>query len=202
MHGLAEQAPRQDRVTYQDLNAFRLPAGFRGRPAWIVQLWWLVQGSVFRYSPQFMYGWRRWLLRCFGARVGRKVLVRPTVRVTYPWKVSIGDYSWIGDDVVLYSLGEIEIGSNAVVSQRSYICTGGHDHEEPAFSIFSRKVVIEDESWVATDVFVAPGVVIGAGAVIGARSSVFSNMPAGQVCLGSPARPSHARRRAGKAGRG
>lgn len=177
----------EDKV--QNLASFQLPPNFRDRPGWYVQLWWLVQYSLFRMSPQFMYGWRRWLLQVFGATVGQKVLIRPTARVTYPWKVRIGDYSWIGDDVVLYSLGEIEIGSNVVISQQSYICAASHDYTSPAFDIFAKKVQIEDEAWLATDVFVAPGVTIGKGAVIGARSSVFNNLPPMMLCIGCPAKP-------------
>ena len=124
--------------------------------------------------------------RRFGAKVGKRVLLRPSVKVTYPWKVSIGDFAWIGDDVVLYSLGEIVIGEHAVVSQRSYLCAADHDATQPSFPIRARKVVVEEQAWVATDVFIAPGVTIGAGAVIGARSSVFKDMPAGMVCFGSP----------------
>lgn len=177
------------KTTVQKLDTFVLPPGFRGRPGWLVQLWWLVELTVFRLSPQFMYSWRRWLLRLFGASVGKGVILRPTVRVTYPWKVSIGDYAWIGDDVVLYSLGEIEIGENAVISQRSYLCTGGHDYQKQTFDIFSQKIVIEPEAWIATDVFIAPGVRIGRGAVIGARSSVYKNMPPMMICVGNPAQP-------------
>src|SRR5690242_2104389 len=91
----------------QDLSRFRMPPGFRGRGAIIVQIWWLVQAVFFGLSPQIAYGWRRWLLRLFGAQIGRRVLIRPSARVTYPWKVKIGDNAWIGDHVVLYSLGEI-----------------------------------------------------------------------------------------------
>ena len=173
----------------QKLDTFKLPDGFRGRPGWIVQIWWLVELSIFRLSPQFMYAWRRWLLRIFGAKIGEGVLIRPTVHITYPWKVSIGDHAWIGDDVVLYSLGEIDIGKDAVVSQRSYICTGGHDYQKPSFDIYAKKIIIESEAWVATDVFVAPGVTIGHGAVIGARSSVFKDMPPEMICIGNPAKP-------------
>lgn len=173
----------------QDLSRFRLPENFRGASSVKVQLWWLVQSTFFGCSPQLMYGWRNWLLRLFGARIGKDVLVRPSVRVTYPWKVSIEDGAWIGDDVVLYSLGNIQIGSNAVVSQRSYLCTGGHDFTKPAFDIFEKPIVIEDEAWVATDVFVAPGVTIGRGAVIGARSSVFKDIPPMKICIGNPAMP-------------
>lgn len=151
-------------------------------------MWWIVQASLFKLSPQFCYGWRRWLLRSFGARVGKGVLVRPSATITFPWKVSIDDHAWIGDDVVLYSLGEIEIQRNAVVSQRSYLCTGSHDFRAPKFDIFTKKITIESEAWVAADVFVAPGVRIGRGAVIGARSSVFHDMPPMRICTGSPAK--------------
>ena len=112
---------------FQDLTFFRLPKGFRGGSAIKVQLWWLIQATLFHHSPQFAYGFRRWILRCFGAQVGQGTIIRPTVTITYPWKVTIGDYAWIGDDVVLYSLGDIEIGSHAVVSQKCYLCTGDHD---------------------------------------------------------------------------
>ncbi|WP_022846327.1 putative colanic acid biosynthesis acetyltransferase [Desulfurobacterium sp. TC5-1] len=174
---------------FQDLSKFKLPPNFRGKPSWFVQLWWIVQDTLFRWSPQFMYGWRRFLLRLFGAKVGKGVLIRPTAKITFPWKVKIGDYSWIGDEVVLYSLGEIEIGKNVVISQRSYICTGSHDYTKVDFPIFVKKIVIEDEVWLASDVFVAPGVRVGRGTVVGARSSVFSDLPPGKVCIGSPAKP-------------
>lgn len=179
--------------TVQDLEAFRLPKNFRRRPAWVVQLWWIVQATLFGASPQFMYGWRRWLLRLFGAKIGKGVLVRPTARITYPWKVCLGARSWIGDNVVLYSLGEIEIGHNAVISQNAYLCTGSHDYTKPSFDIYAKKITVEPEAWIASDVFVAPGVRIGRGAVIGVRSTVLHDMPPMMVCYGSPATPRHTR---------
>lgn len=173
----------------QALHTFVLPDRFRGRPGWFVQLWWLVEAFLFRPSPQFMYGWRRFLLRLFGADIGRHVILRPTVRTQFPWKVRIGDHSWIGDDVVLYSLGPITIGRHVVVSQKSYLCTGSHDYQQPSFPIYAQPIVIEDECWLATDVYVAPGTTIGRGTVVGARSSVFRSLPPGKVCVGSPALP-------------
>jgi putative colanic acid biosynthesis acetyltransferase WcaF len=171
----------------QDLRSFRLPANFRGRSAWFVQLWWLVQATLFRCSPQVAYAWRRWLLRLFGAKIGKGVLIRSTVEVTYPWKLSIGDWSWIGDSVTLYTLGQITVGDNVVVSQNSYICSASHDYTTPSFAIFSRPVIIESEAWLATDVFVSPGVRIGNGAVVGARSVVLHDLPEMMVCVGQPA---------------
>jgi len=173
---------------YQDLSKFKLPSNFRGRNAIVVQFWWLVQATIFKMSPQFMYGWRRFLLKLFGAKIGKKVIIRPTVKITYPWKVVIGDYSWIGDDVVLYSLGEIEIGKNVVVSQKSYICTGSHDYQQIDFPIYAKKISLKDECWIATDVFIAPGITIGKGTVVAARSSVYKDMPEGKICVGNPAK--------------
>jgi putative colanic acid biosynthesis acetyltransferase WcaF len=135
-----------------------------------------------------MYGWRRWLLRLFGARIGKNAIIRPSVRTPYPWKLTIGAYCHIGGEVQLYTYGEIEIGDCAVVSQRSYLCTGTHDYTSPAFDLLARKIVIESEAWLAADVFVAPGVTIGYGAVIGARSSVFRDVPPGVIAVGTPAR--------------
>ena len=175
-------------MSVQQLDQFQMPPDFRGKPGWYTQLWWLVQALFFKTSPQFLYGWRRFLLRSFGAKIGKGVILRPSVHTQFPWKVSIGDYSWIGDEVVLYSLGNITIGNNVVVSQRSYLCTGSHHYDHAAFDIYSVPIVIEDECWLATDVYVAPGVTIGTGTVVGARSSVFKSLPAGKICMGSPAR--------------
>ncbi len=172
---------------YQQLDRFTIPPGFRGRSAFVVQLWWCVQSTLFACSPQFMYVWRVWLLRLFGAKIGKRAIIRPTVRITYPWKLTLGDHCMIGDHVELYTLGEIEIGDCTVISQRCYICTASHDYTRPTFDIYSSKVVIECEAWLATDVFVAPGVRIGRGAVVGARSSVFHDVPPATVSIGTPA---------------
>lgn len=173
----------------QELKYFNLPPNFRGRSGWYVQLWWIVQSLLFKTSPQFLYGWRRFLLRIFGAKIGKDVIIRPTAHIQFPWKLIIGDYSWIGDEVVLYNLGDIIIGNNVVISQRSYLCAGTHDYTNIAFPILNPKIVIEDECWLATDVYVAPSVRIGRGTVVGARSSVFKSLPAGKVCMGTPAKP-------------
>lgn len=161
--------------------------GARGRSAFIVLIWHFVRGTVFAWSPQPAYAWRRWLLRLFGAEIGRGVIIRPSVRVTYPWKVTIGDYSWLGDDVEIYSLGPIRIGSHSVVSQRSYLCGGGHDYGDLAFRVVPEAVTIGDEVWVATDCYIAPGVTIGHGAIVAARSTVLSDVPEAMIVAGMPA---------------
>src|SRR5579864_3010385 len=123
------------RSGFQRLELFKLPAGFRGRSGVYVQLWWIVQALLFKPLPQICFPLRRLILRAFGAKVGSGVRIRPGVEVTFPWKVSIGANSWIGDNVTLYSLGDISIGHNTVVSQNSYICAADHDYSDPAFAI-------------------------------------------------------------------
>jgi len=170
----------------QDLSRAKVPPGFRGRPAWFVQLWWIVQSLLFHPSPQFLYGWRRFLLRAFGARIGKGVLIRPSVIVTYPWKLTVGDWSWIGDHATLYTLGQITIDDNTVVSQHSYLCAGSHHYTSPTFDLYAKPIHIQSEAWLAAHVFVAPGVTVGHGAVIGACSVVLNDVPALMVCAGNP----------------
>ena len=158
----------------QELNGFSVPKGFRGGSGIKVQLWWAVQATLFAWSPQILYRWRAFLLRLFGAKIGKNVVIR-------------GDYAWVGDDAVLYTLGEITIGANSVVSQKCYLCTGSHDFMSPHFDITASPVVIGEKCWLATDVFVAPGVSVGDGTVVGARSSVFKSLPANKICRGNPA---------------
>ncbi len=174
---------------YQDLKTFKIPNEFRGKSKFLVQFWWIIQGTLFRLSPQFMYGWRRLLLRLFGAKIGDSVLIRPTVKVLYPWKLTIGNWSWIGDEVTLYNMANINIGVNCVISQKSYLCTGTHDHTKPTFDIYAKPIEIKDEVWVASDVFVTPGVTIGYGTVVGFRSTVNKDLPSKMICYGNPARP-------------
>lgn len=172
----------------QDLKSFRLPPNFRGRPGWYVQLWWIVQATLFRWSPQFLYGWRRFVLRLFGAKIGEGCIIRPTVEVTYPWKLTMGDYCWVGDHAALYTLGEIHIGDNACVSQHCYLAAATHDYTRPTFDMIDKRITIEPEAWLATGVFVAPGITIGRGTVVAARSVVVRDLPPMMLCAGNPAR--------------
>jgi putative colanic acid biosynthesis acetyltransferase WcaF len=161
----------------------------RGRSGWMILLWWLVQATLFPLTPHSAHGVRCAVLRLFGARVGRGVSIRPTARFTYPWKVTIGDHSWIGDDVVFYSLDQISLGQHCVISQKTYLCTGSHDLQDPAFGLKTAPIRVGNGAWVAADCFLAPGVEIGANAVIGTRSTVLKPMPNQQVCWGNPCQP-------------
>lgn len=168
------------------LDQFNVPKNFRGKNSLIVQIWRTTYILLYKSSPQIMYGWRRFLLRLFGAKIGKKVVLRPSSQITYPWKLEIGDHSWIGDDVFLYNLGNIKIGSNTIISQKSYICTGSHDYKSVNFNIYQKPIVIGNSCWIATDVFVAPGTIITDEVIIGARSSVFKDILEKGIYKGNP----------------
>jgi putative colanic acid biosynthesis acetyltransferase WcaF len=160
-----------------------------GRPKLVVFLWYLLQETLFRYSPVPCYGFRRWLLTLFGCKLGQGARVRPRARLHYPWRIEIGDHSAIGDDAWLYSMDTIKIGAHSVISQKSFLCTASHDYRDPRFRLTHQPITVGNGVWIAADVYVAPGVTIGDNAVIGARSSVFHDMPPGMVCYGYPCRP-------------
>jgi putative colanic acid biosynthesis acetyltransferase WcaF len=176
-------------MQYQDLSIFSVEDSFRGKSKIVVQLWWIIQDTIFKWSPQVLYSWRNFLLKLFGAKIGKNVKIRSSVKITYPWKVAIGDYSWIGDECVLYSLGNITIGKHVAIAHKVYLNTGGHDYQKVSFDIFSKSIVIEDECWITNDVYVAPGIIIGKGSIVSARSSVLKPLPSGKVCVGTPAQP-------------
>ncbi|MEM1308577.1 MAG: WcaF family extracellular polysaccharide biosynthesis acetyltransferase [Cyanobacteria bacterium P01_C01_bin.70] len=174
---------------WRDLRQYDQSWYSPGRSKGWVLLWWLVQAVVFPLTLHAHHAPRRMLLRWFGAKVGRGVVIRPSARFHYPWKVEIGDYSWIGSGVEFYSLGHIRIGNHCVISQNTYLCTGSHNPSDRAFGLQVAPITIENGVWVAAGCFVGLGVTIGANSIVGARSSVFSDLPAGHICLGSPCKP-------------
>ena len=188
-----EQAISLNDPPLVDLRNYRVPDDERGKPSWVVILWWFVQAIAFPLSLHNFNNFRCFLLRLFGAQIGTGVVIRPTARFTYPWKVKVGDYSWIGDDVVFYSIDQISIGSHCVVSQKTYLCTGSHNVQDQAFALIQAPIKIGNGTWVATDCFIAPGVSIGSNSVVGARSTVMKSIPAQRVAWGSPCIPRYQR---------
>lgn len=170
------------------LNKYSQENYSRGRNGAFILLWWLIQGTIFRFSLHNMYGFRANILRVFGAEIGKGTKIRSSARFTYPWKVSIGDYSWIGDEVVFYSLDKIIVESNVVISQKSYLCTGTHDINDEHFSLITRPIIVKENSWIATDCFVHPGVTIAPGSIVAARSTVIKNTEEKYIYAGNPAK--------------
>jgi putative colanic acid biosynthesis acetyltransferase WcaF len=152
-------------------------------------IWGVVAAIFFRFSPKPLHAWRAFLLRAFGAKIGRGVHVYPYVKIWAPWNLELGDECGVGNGAILYSQGKIVLGKRVVISQGAQLCTGTHDYNDPGFPLVTKSIVVGDQAWIATDAFVHPGVVIGEGCVIGARSVVTKDMPAWMVCAGHPCKP-------------
>lgn len=150
-------------------------------------LWRIVYIFFFRFSlPPFRFI-RRFLLRLFGAHIGSKVLIYPSVEIWAPWNLSIGDRSVIGPNVILYNVDRIEIAEDVTVSQYSHLCTASHNIESPFRELRHAPIVIKKGAWIFADAFLSMGVCIGEGAIVGARSVVVKSVDAQNVVVGNPA---------------
>lgn len=152
------------------------------------RLLWLFASPLFCCTPRIFFGWRAWLLRCFGANVGQHVHIYPSVRIAIPWNLVVGDWSTIGDRAEIYNLGKVEIGAHTTISQRGYLCAGTHDHRDPCFPLLKMPITIGDEVWVCADAFIGPGVKVGNKAIVGARAVVTKDVPSEKTVVGNPAR--------------
>jgi putative colanic acid biosynthesis acetyltransferase WcaF len=130
----------------------------------------------FRISPRPFHAWRAFILRLFGAQLGKHVHVYPSVKIWAPWNLIIGDYVGIGNDAILYSMGTITIGDHTVVSQGTHLCTGSHDYNSFNFQLITAPIHIGSRVWLCTDSFVGPGVRIADGNVIAARALVSKSL--------------------------
>jgi putative colanic acid biosynthesis acetyltransferase WcaF len=150
-------------------------------------LWELTQ-PVLRLVPRHLWGLRRWLLRRFGAQIGREVRIHPTAKIAIPWNLSIGDEAAIGDCVRIYNLGQVSIGAQATISQGAHLCAGTHDYRRPDLPLVKCTIAIGRGVWICADAFVGPNVSVGDFAILGARAVVVRDVAPGLVVAGNPAR--------------
>lgn len=158
-------------------------AGYdKGRSAPMQVLWLLVSGlvTVRWWCPM---GLRLALLRAFGARIGTGVVLRHQVRIHWPWKLTVGDHSWIGEGAWILNLEPVTIGHDVCISQDVLLCTGSHDRRSPTFEYDNAPIVVDDGAWVAARATVLRGVTVGAGATVGACALVTRDVPPGATVL-------------------
>jgi putative colanic acid biosynthesis acetyltransferase WcaF len=154
----------------------------RGRSRSHQIAWYAVQNLVFAkwWLPARV---RPWLLRAFGADVGNGVLIRRGVRVHWPWKLTVGDDCWIGEDAWILNLEPVSIGHDVCVSQGALLCTGSHDRHSPTFEFDNGPIILDDGSWVAARATVLRGVHIGREAVVAAGVVAHEDVPSSAVLL-------------------
>lgn len=151
-------------------------------------LWAVVWCLLFRPTPRLLFGWRRMLLRLFGAQIGRNARISPSVTVWAPWNLTVGTEASVAHHVDCYCVDRITIGDHATVSQYSFLCSAGHDVCDPHMQLTHAPIDIGNEAWVCAGAFVGPGIRIGEGAVVGARSVVTRDVAAWMIVAGNPAR--------------
>ena len=150
---------------------------------------WFFIGLPLLRSPLLPFSRvRAALLRSFGARVGRGVVIKPGVRVKYPWRLKIGDYSWIGEDCWIDNLADVAIGNNVCLSQASYLCTGNHNWSDEAFGLRAQPMYLEDGVWIGARACVGPGIRVCEGAVIALGGVAHQDVPPFEIHAGNPAR--------------
>jgi putative colanic acid biosynthesis acetyltransferase WcaF len=149
---------------------------------------WGFGSFAFRLSPRTCFGWRRFVLRCFGAKIGANVNTYPSTRVYFPWNLTVGDWCAIGEDAFIYNLGPVTLGEKVTVSHRAQLCAGTHDFTQPDMPLLKPPIVLNDQAWVCADAFVGPGVTVGEGAIVGARAVVMKNVRPWTIVVGNPAK--------------
>lgn len=150
-------------------------------------IWLLVSLILFRLCPFSLSALKRMVLRAFGAKIGHGVVIKPDVKITFPWKLEIGDHVWLGEECRLLNLDRITIGNNVCISQGAFLCTGNHNYKLPTFDLIVRPILVEDGAWLGAGCWVGPGSKIGSHAILTAGSVWTGTMEAWGIYQGNPA---------------
>jgi putative colanic acid biosynthesis acetyltransferase WcaF len=170
-----------------NLSTYR-PSGFdRGAGPLKESAWLIVSLLLFRLCPVSLSPLKRAALRAFGAKIGRGVVIKPQVKITFPWKLEVGDFAWLGEECWLLNLAPIAIGSHVCISQRAFLCTGNHNYRLPSFDLIVKPIAVEDGAWLGAACFVGPGVKVGSHAILTACSMMSGDMEPWGIYQGNPA---------------
>jgi putative colanic acid biosynthesis acetyltransferase WcaF len=172
------------------LDTFGAKLGLdRGRSRIVEATWYFTRRIFFTTSFPWPSGLKAAVLRIFGARIGSGVVIKPRVAIHFPWKLIVGEHSWIGEEAWILNFEPVEIGSHVCISQRAFLCAGNHDFRATDFRYRNAPIRIGDGAWIGAQSFVAPGVEVGRECVVCAGSVVTISLPAAMVCSGNPCMP-------------
>jgi putative colanic acid biosynthesis acetyltransferase WcaF len=149
---------------------------------------WSAAVPLFRHSPRTFFRWRAFLLRLFGAKIGKDVHIYNSSVIYMPWNLEIGDWSSIGEYAFIYNLGKVTIGKAVTISHRAHLCAGTHDYSDPTMSLLRPPISIRNQAWICTDAYLGPGIVVGEGAVVGACGVAVKDVEPWSIVAGNPAR--------------
>lgn len=176
-----------DKATALDIAGNRTAAKYPRREL-LMRVLWAAATPLFKYSPRTMFAWRAWLLRRFGARIGRNVNIYASAVIYMPWNLQVGDWSAIGEWALIYNLGPVTLGDRVTISHCAHLCAGTHRYDDPALPLVRAPITIARQAWICSEAYVGPGVCVGEGAVVGARAVAVKDVGAWQVVAGNPAR--------------
>lgn len=156
----------------------------------IKRMLWTISWTVLArpFPKSIASGWKRFLLRLFGAKMADTAIVYSSATIFMPWNLEMKDHACIASGVDCYNAAPIIIGVNTTVSQRAYLCTASHNISSSRHEQIEKPIIIKDRAWVAAEAFIGPGVTIGEGAVVGARAAVFKDVEPWSVVGGNPAK--------------
>ena len=184
----SERDDIQSMTNHRDLSRYNDSNFDAGRGFVWRLLWYLVSSVLFESAFLPISSVKRLLLRGFGAKIGSGVVIKPHVRIKFPWRLQVGDHTWIGEEVWVDNLAEVQIGSHVCLSQGVYLCTGSHDHRKPTFDLITQPITLEDGVWICAKSILLPGVTVQAKAIVGAGSVVIKDVDANAFVTGVPAR--------------
>ena len=163
-------------------NKWYHPGSPLKRGLWYVTSFIFFQAYLFPFSS-----FKVFLLRLFGAKLGRGVVIKPNVRIKYPWHLNVGDYTWIGEGVWIDNLEQVTIGKHVCLSQEAYLLTGNHNFRVPSFDLMVKPVVLEDGVWIGARAVVCPGVLCGSHSVLTVGSVATKDLTGYLIYQGNPA---------------
>jgi putative colanic acid biosynthesis acetyltransferase WcaF len=170
-----------------DLSKFSTNRFDRGAGVMREGFWVLTSLLLFQLCPFKFSALKCAVLRFFGAKVGRDVVIKPNVRITFPWKLTLGDHVWLGEECWLLNLAPISLASHVCISQRAFLCTGSHDYKSPTFDLIVKEIEIERGAWIGAGAWIGPGVRIRSHAVLTASSVATKDLEPFSIYQGNPA---------------
>lgn len=170
-----------------DLSSYSSASFDRGAGKLRETAWLVVSLILFRLCPFSLSALKCAVLRAFGARIGRGVTIKPQVKITFPWKLTVGNHVWLGEECWLLNLAWISIGNNVCISQRAFLCTGSHNYKLPTFDLIVKPIAILDGAWIGAGSWIGPGVTVNSHAVLAAASVATKDLAASGIYQGHPA---------------
>jgi len=150
--------------------------------------WFFIQALFIQASFIPVMGLKIFLLRLFGAKIGKGLIIKPSVHIKFPWKLIIGDHVWLGEDIWIDNLDHVNIGSNVCISQGAMLLTGNHDYNIPSFDYRNAPIILEDGVWIGAKAVVCSGVTCKSHSILTVGSIATKDLEEYTIYQGNPAK--------------